>query len=250
MPLTRFRVTERQVLTLLMVASVLGVGAAILGSSFLGGHGRKLEPVTRAHIQTMRPAGGGLRAVVADDFDPSRMSKPSPHGFSQGPCRHLAPPLPSRYQPLRPAAFLAAPTELEQPTLLEQAPLRTVIEAGLERPVFPVADEMPALTHGPAVTNSVVQVDGALAERRLVQVPAIPLAPPLVMMRRSVVQVAVGADGRVRHAVLERPGGNVALDTEAVELARQLRFAPQVRADALGVTWGTVRFLWANAAGD
>lgn len=250
MALPRFRVTERQVLTLLMVASVLGVGAAILGSSFFGGHGRKLEPVTRAHIQSMRPAAGGLREVVADYFDPSLMSQPSPHGFSRGPWSHLAPPLPSRYQPLRPAAYLTAPVNQEQPTLLEQAPLRVVVEAGLERPAFPVADELPALANVPVVTNSVLQVDGALAERRLIHVPAIPLAPPLVMMRRSVVQVAVGADGRVRHAVLERSGGNVALDAEAVELARHLRFAPEVRSDALGVTWGTVRFLWANAAGN
>jgi len=53
----------------------------------------------------------------------------------------------------------------------------------------------------------------------------------------------------VRYAVLDKSSGNDALDTEAVEIARQLQFAMESAVDPLELTWGTVRFFWASASG-
>jgi len=235
---------------LLMGATALAVAGAILGSSFFSGRGTKIEPVTRAHIRWVRPGTGGQRQALADYFDPSLMSLPSPLGFSRGPWAELARPTASPYEPIIPSAFLAPLAGQEPPTLLPQTPLRDVVQAGLERPAFDVADELPRPAVGRPATNSVFQVEGVLAHRRMLQAPVVPLAPAMITVRRTGVRLAVGADGRVRHAVLDRSCGNEALDTEAVELTRQLRFEPQASADALAVTWGTVRFIWANAPGN
>ena len=229
---------------------MIAVGGAILGSRYFSGDGKKLAPVTQTRVRWMRPGSGAVRQVLADYFDPSAMSLPSPRGFSHGPWQHLAPPAPSRYEPFIPAAFLAAITGVVPPSLLPQAALGDLVQAGLERPIFAVVDDVPAAPELPVVTNSVLQLEGALARRRMLQPPVVPLAPATVTVRRTSVLVAVGADGRVRHAVLERSCGNEALDSDAVELTRQLRFEPVASADALAVTWGTARFVWANALGN
>ncbi|MCG3149190.1 MAG: hypothetical protein PCFJNLEI_02650 [Verrucomicrobiae bacterium] len=249
MALPRFRVTERQVLMALMGATVLAVASAILGSGFFTGSGQKLEPVTSANIRWGRDPEG-IRQVLAEYFDPSLMSLPSPFGFSRGPWEHLAPPVASRYQPVIPAAFLGNPGPGLVPALLPPPVLATVVLAGLERPALPDLTEAAVQVNGPVITNSVIQLGGELAGRRLLHLPAIPLAPATLAVRRSLVMLAVDPAGRVQHAILERGCGSEALDTAAVELTRQLRFEPEASADALALTWGTARFSWAYAAGN
>jgi TonB family protein len=248
MALPRFRVTERQVLLLLMGAIVVAMAGAIIASSLFTKRGQPLEPVTLAHIRWSRDPGN-VRQLLADYFDPSLMSLPSPRGFSRGPWARLAPPAAGRYEPVIPPAFLPAPAGGAPPVLLAQRDLAEAVKAGLERPVAPVEVELPVEPR-PAATNSVLVFEGALANRRLLPAPPPPVAPANLTARRSRLLIAVGADGGVRQAVVERSSGHEALDAASLEYVRQLRFEPQASVDPLGVEWGTVRWLWANAGGN
>ena len=111
--------------------------------------------------------------------------------------------------------------------------VRRLADAGME--VDLVATSPLALT-GP--------IAGSLACGEDPTLP-VPFAP--VPVKRTRVLIAVGNDGAVRHAVLDRSCGNEALDAEAVQLCRQLRFEAEAGLDPLAVTWGAARFVWALA---
>jgi TonB family protein len=252
MALPRFHVTERQVLMMLMGVTLFTVVAAFLWSAVLTGNRPKLESSTPVRWMRPPPPGSHLEApyLIAEYFDPSAMSLPSPHGFSMAAWRHLAPPALESFDPERTPSYLAPPSGLQWPVLLEETPLEGLVQAGLE----PFAAEDDAASEAPVelldtVTNSAIKIGGDLRRRTLLRNPNLPLAPPNVAARVARVQVAVAMDGRVRYAVLDKSSGNNALDTEAVEIARQLQFAMESAVDPLELTWGTVRFFWASASG-
>lgn len=247
MALPRFRLTERQVLMLMMGATALAVGAAALGSSFLGSGVKKLEPDVQARIRWVRPSSNSARQLLADYFDPSLLSLPSPRGYSRAAWEHLAPPSASRYAPVIPPAFLQ-PTETKLASLLDQPDFTAAVLTGLERREVSNGDDLPALDPVMPATVSVVRVEGRLAARPIWKQPVMPVAPAGLAIRRTRVLLAAGNDGRVRYAVLDRSCGNAALDTEAAALAREIQFEPVAASDPLELTWGAARFSWANAA--
>lgn len=249
MALPRFRATERQFLLLLLSASLLTVGAAFLWRELFRPRADRLAPGGVARVFWLRPSETpDIRLTLAEYFDPSLMALPGPHGFSAVAWARRAAPAPPQFSPARPETYWPPPQELPLPELLPAPALAARVEAGIERLALPVGDAdeeapLPAVT---PLTESVVQVLGALATRRLVVVPALPRVAAEAPARRSRVWIGVGADGRVRHAVLERASGNETLDRQAVELARQLEFERVIGADPLAVTWGVARFVWAN----
>jgi TonB family protein len=149
--------------------------------------------------------------------------------------------------PPRSAVYQPAPTNLPVRELLPPPALTARLTDGLER--LPLGGETPAepapATSAAPPAETTVEILGPLAGRRLVVVPPLPRAPGPAAVRRSRVWIAVGPDGRVRHAVLERASGNEPLDQLAVDLARQLEFERQISPDPLAVTWGIARFVWA-----
>jgi len=250
MALPRFRVHERQVLLLLLGVALLGYGAAIVRNLMVGANEKKLAAGGSARVRWMRPsARSDSRYLMAEYFDPSLLALPSPHGFSGNAWAHLAAPLYETFHVIYPPAFLPATSGMPVPVLLPQKELGDLVSAGLEQTVVSGGDDEPDATL-PAVvpvTNTVVQIDGALAHRPVWQLPTLPASTADVAVRRTRVLIAVSPDGRVRHAVLDRSSLNEALDQRAVELARQIMFEPVAGVDPLAVTWGVARFLWAPA---
>src|SRR6185369_2700334 len=119
-----------------------------------------------------------------------------PHGFSRVAWAHLAPPTRSRYEPQHPPAFLPAPTGSELPTLLAQSALTDVVQAGLVRLTTEAdSSQLPIADIDSPASNSMIKVEGALAGRRVLQLPSVPLAPAGLPIRRTRVLVAVGLDG-------------------------------------------------------
>lgn len=250
MALPRFRLSERQVLMMLMGATLfMMIGAFVW--SFIS-TGKKVNFESNARIRWMRPPTAAVRLeapyLIAEYFDPSDISLPNIHGFSRSAWQHLAPPVMEAFDPERMPSFLAPPSGLLLPVLLEQRQLGDLVQAGLEKSVAePDAVREGGLEAPLPVTNSVIRIDGDLSKRLLVQPPRLPLAPPNTVPQVARVFIAVGLDGRVRYAVLDRSSGNEALDTESLQIVRQLRFDMLSAVDPLELTWGSVRFFWATA---
>jgi hypothetical protein len=105
----------------------------------------------------------------------------------------------------------------------------------------------PSLSIEPALAqNSTMQIEGGLAQRRLVNEINLPSLPYNDVIAPSVVQVLVDAAGNVVSAVLlpsenslEAAGHYDAADQRALELARRLRFSP-----AAQLTFGEIIFNW------
>jgi TonB family protein len=255
MPLPRFRITERQVLLLMLAGSLVTVGAAFLWRELFRERADRLAPGGAARVHWMRPSEPGersdVRQILAEYLDPSLMALPSPHGFSARAWQRLAPARVPTFLPKREPVYLAAPTDLPVPVLLEERELPVLVEAGVERVAASLATPNGSLELSGAVpvTNSVVEVLGDLTRRRVVRQPALPVAPGEAAVRRTRVLVAVGVDGRVRQAVVDRPSGNEVLDGQALEAAQLFEFESILSADRLAVMWGTLRFVWASGNG-
>jgi TonB family protein len=115
----------------------------------------------------------------------------------------------------------------------------------------------PELTMPPEVPlvfaseHSSCRVTGDLAGRRLLTA----LEPPTIehtdILKDSVVQLVVDADGRPLSVTLLASSGLTAADTNALALARGARFeplygsGPERRSELLALTWGQMIFEWA-----
>ena len=102
----------------------------------------------------------------------------------------------------------------------------------------------------PAMTQSVVSVEGPLATRRLAS-PIQPSNPAYADVLPSTrVEVKVTWEGWPESTVLERSCGVKAVDEEALALAKSCRFKPEAVQPSLvgsasqGLTWGTLVFQW------
>jgi TonB family protein len=250
MAVPRFRVTERQVLLLLMAASLFTYGAIFL----LSGFRRRLEGPPRTS-QPPRvfwmPAGATASETqpayfMARYFDPSLMTLPSAHGYSRALWQRRANDTRPTFDPPVELALLEPVAAGEMPVLLAQPPLPLAVQATAKKsPAAPEDIASPdEVVH--AGTQSTVRVEGELASRELVQQPELPVVASGSALRRTRVRIAVTPDGRVQYVTLERSCGNESVDAQALELARQLRFVPSRSADPLALEWTTLRFNWAT----
>ncbi len=234
----------------LFVGTLIMVTLAFSWSSFVSGSYAKPDNRENARVFWMRPQAEDSRpsgmALIADYFDPSLMSLPSPRGFSRGAWSHLHPPTQTVFEPERTSSFLLPVSGMELPVLVAQADLGDVLQAGVERAHVEAGTGVEAPADiAPAKTNSIVHFVGDVAARAVLLMPALPLAPQGVPSRQTRIYLAVGVDGRVRHVTLDRSSGNEALDTEALEIVRKLRFESVSSADPMSLTWGGARFYWA-----
>lgn len=107
----------------------------------------------------------------------------------------------------------------------------------------------------PVIVASTLMLDGALAERSLVNPLALPIWTNTVTLTNSIVRVAVDAQGHPVTMLLVRPGsGSDAADARALELAKSARFGPP-RAEGSeptsvdGLSFGRMIFQWYTVAG-
>ena len=253
MTVTRFRITERQVLLLIMGASIIAYVGAILVVTFRQ-KGRPPDLSRPPRVRWMPPQSGkgpvDIRYVVADLLDPSLMSLPSPHGFSLLTWEHQPA---ATYRPPEPPvelAFLHAGTPALPEPLLNEPSLKDALQTSVQR-LVPESEE-PAETLPVEITTAadktVVEFMAGLDQRTLAEPPELPTITSEASLRPTRLRIAVTPDGAVRYAMLEGSCGSEPVDKQALTLARALRFETQEGASAMGLTWGVARFVWATAA--
>ncbi|HUI05463.1 MAG TPA: hypothetical protein VL486_00500 [Verrucomicrobiae bacterium] len=189
------------------------------------------------------------RYVIADVLDPSLMSLPSVHGFSQDVWRQK---ISATQRDLgwneQPAYLDAAPAEAP-PSLLQPVPLpAAVLSAAEKTPAQSEESDGEVATPPVTVNESVFRVLGALEDRGVIHGPELPVLSSPTPIRPVQVRVGVGTDGLVRYALLDRSCGNDAVDAQALLFAQQIRFEADGAGIAPTLAWGVVRFLWATQA--
>lgn len=249
MAVPRFRITERQVLMLLLVASVLGFAGAFLLASFRQ-HGARLERTSQPRVRWMPPptatGATSMTDLIADLFDPSLMALPNPRGFSLRLWQRRTAPPARVFDPPSELALLDPPALDPLPAMLLQSPLETGLQTGIEKLPATLLDLNSSELQGTAGTQSTMHLNGDLASRALLEQPSLPASVVAAGVRPTRVRLAVGVDGRVRYASVDRSSGNEDMDAQALELARRLRFDSVSSADPLALAWGTARFNWAS----
>lgn len=151
-------------------------------------------------------------------------------------------------------------TDWEQPpqwlALEESALGRTFLEfaraneGSLHGPAFkPAAPKVflakPPPAPKPVRTASSLQAADGLADRRLVNAPALPSWPANDVLRPSEVRVVVNTRGRVTSAILLSNSGSDAADQFALAQAWQLRFsAAPAESEIKPLTLGRLVFTW------
>jgi hypothetical protein len=190
------------------------------------------------------------RYVIADVFDPSLMSLPSTHGFSSGAWTRKIQAMQRSLGWNQQPAFLGADAPEAPRSLLEPVPV--------DAAVFAAAEKTSALSEEPddnaasdaplPVNQSIFRVLGALEDRIVVHAPSLPMIDSPVPLRPTQIRVGVGADGLVLYVLLDRSSGDDAVDTQALALARQIRFEAEHDSSPTSLAWGVLRFLWATQA--
>jgi hypothetical protein len=208
--------------------------------------GEKVEIVPRAviNVPTLKLAKDSEELLALND--PSLFALPNPKDFAssvwlkmpdvkQPSFRFTESP---RWLPLSAENLGATFQQFMQTNYFAGYPLDFKPQPKLSEPVLPIE---PALAQ-----NSTLQIEGELAQRRLLGEINLPSLPYDDVIPPSVVQVLVDAAGNVVSAVLlpsenslEAASHYDAADQRALELARAARFAPAPR-----LTFGRLIFNW------
>jgi hypothetical protein len=200
-------------------------------------------PALSTRVRWLGASGSELRLLQwLFVGDPAVFPLPGPHGFSgrawltqRPPSYHsqvqLEPPSWLNLDPARlgtsfpapPLGFPAISSDLaEQQSLRVEPP-----------PAFLPPEIVP--------TQSVFRLQGELAGSLLGLPPQLCARTNLLLLRNSVVQIAVDPAGAVLAAHLDTRCGSADADADAVAIARQLRFAPS---SAGRTRWGQAVFQW------
>jgi TonB family protein len=201
----------------------------------------------------MAPAPGHFRLLgrplTADQLsktffaiDPTVFPLPSLHGFSERAWLRL------------PARQFEAPGETEAPAWLTLDPARlgtdfpplnrakSALPFGLTDQRGPELEPWPVfLTPEPVRTQSLFELQGELAGRQLNAPAGMRAWPSAQLLAKSVVQIAVDSAGQVIAARLLARSGSAEADSNALDLARRLRFRPVPSPTPV---WGKAVFEW------
>lgn len=244
---------ERRVLLVLLGVSF----AATTGTFLLVGVRFKTKPLgmtSRPRVQWLpqqnTASGADLKSlyVAADIEDPSLGSLPSLRGFSRQVWARsftvTQNPQQWKFEP----AFLEATAPAPFQSLLNLAPLADAVQSLTEKapaeseepPVEPIGSTL-------AANQTVLHAVGALEGRVVIRSPQLPALTSETPLRPTRLRVGVASDGTVRYATLERSCGDEAVDSRALDLARQVRFEPLEAGVSEPMSWGVIKFLWATA---
>ena len=188
------------------------------------------------------------RYVIADIFDPSLMTLPSAHGFSQGMWRRK---IEAKQRDLgwdnQPAFLAEKPIEAVR-SLLEPTPVDAAVLSAAEKTaaLSEESNDNEAIEMPMSINQSVLRVLSALEDRGITYTPPLPIINSSGPIRPTQVRVGVGADGLVLYTLLDRSCGDDSVDAQALALARQLRFEAERGDGGTSLAWGVLRFLWAT----
>ncbi|RME96460.1 MAG: hypothetical protein D6766_00655 [Verrucomicrobia bacterium] len=205
--------------------------------------GNEPPAVRRIPLQVLADAGEAARLWRREWIpDAARLAVPGPGGFTGDLWRH--PPKVSLAwpEPEEPPHWLEAPlgggSNLVRFSLDSPLRLRRVVR---HPPPTPTVFAAAPAALPPA---SRLEVQGELAGRTVLEAPRPPVWTLDDVLETTVVQVLVDERGLVLSAVALPPGSGLAeADARAVELARQVRFAPLPEGQRR-LQWGRLVFHW------
>ena len=122
-----------------------------------------------------------------------------------------------------------------------------------EKPFPPLVRYEPRFLAEPVRTESVLQLEGALAQRSLASHVPLRSWVHSEMLSNTVVQVAVDAEGITFSPVLLAESGSAQVDSFALKVASATRFLPlpresRKRSEGSSLVWGRVIFRWHTIA--
>jgi hypothetical protein len=248
MSLSRFRLSERQVLHFIMVVCLIGSVSAFL-VVFLRSQPVRTEtpkrPIVRWISSETHSDASDIRQRVANMEDPSLMSLPNVEAFSRALWNRQTEPATSPNQPPQSLAYLDNHPTPEFRPLLDSIPLPQAVRNDADKPLAAYTETFTNNPIPPA--HSTIQPSNDLAPYPLLHKPPLPTITNETSLRPSVVRLAMAPDGTVRYAMLTRSCGNETADDHAIRAAYRLRFTRPLEASHPTLIWGTARFLWATA---
>lgn len=246
MTLSRFRLSERQVLHFIMVVCFVGFISAVV-IVFLRKSIPRTETDKRPIVRWISPRsieeGHEIRFLIASLDDPSLMSLPDIHAFSKALWQRHTSPDNSPISPDDTIAYLDTTPPRELPPLLRSTPLPETVRNIAEKPLAVVIDMAPTDTLT-ALNHSTIQLTGDLEQYQILRSPSLPAIASETPLRPTLVRLAVTAGGTVRYAMLYRSCGNETADAQALETARQLCFVLPSDTAPQTLLWGVAKFLW------
>jgi TonB family protein len=181
--------------------------------------------------------------------DPTLFALPNPHGFSGGAWLSFQPEAPKLTNGSAPPEWLALSMEQLGQSLDDYVATNSPSEKQLLASVRAARNIEIRTPDQPFLTRTLVKIEGPLASRKLVRVPALPSAMHSDVLPRTVITVSVRGDGVVEAASVSGESGLKAADEQAVEAARDFEFEPMPIRDALAravaaPTIGRLVFTW------
>jgi hypothetical protein len=157
---------------------------------------------------------------------PTLFALPSPRGFSGGAWLNFSAPAVTLSNWTETPIWLSLREEDIALTLDSFAATNRVSNDGLLdglRVTLPYEAREPSV---PLAGSSTVVVEGGLARRAVVFMPAVPVMTNADLLARTVVGISVNGDGAIESVELAAESGLASADELAVRLARGTRFAP------------------------
>lgn len=200
------------------------------------------KPVTDVPLLQIAEADTELLALA----NPTLFARPNPRDFSAAIWQRATPIEKPSFRFTEPPRYLAEPANLGAAFATFMQTNRLSVFALNFKPAATLT-EVAAGTEPALPKNSWLEVSGVLTKRKLLASPALPSLTFNDVLAPSLVQVLVDKSGDVISAVI-LPSDSLALssairanigDTNAVALARNLKFAP-----ARELTFGEVIFHW------
>lgn len=224
---------------LLILGFVFGFHVALI---VLFGTKKQMVPRPATNVPHLQLANSANELIALSD--PTLFARPNAHDLVTAFWRHVPPVSqpnfdqseePPRYLPPAPGNFGTVFRNFMQNTRPEEFPPSFKPEPQLTAPDVAFDVTMPQAT--------TLQISGELARRRLLNSVELPSLPRNEVIPPSKIQAQVDATGNVRSAVVLKDIANNGTDNDAdqkaLQIARQLRFAP-----AQGLMFGEITFTW------
>jgi TonB family protein len=219
---------------LAVITLIFGTHVALI---YLSGEKKQVNPRAVTNVPKLKIADNSDELIALND--PTLFVLPHQRDFANAVWLETPPVNPPtfrwtespRWLPLPAENLGAAFQQFMRTNYFARPPLDFKPSPKFSTPVLPVKT--------PLAQNSMLQIVGKLAQRRLLNEINPPSLPDNDVIAPSVVQVLVDTAGNVVSAVLLTPSGLDAADQRALTLARTARFAPSA-----SLTIGRMIFTW------
>jgi TonB family protein len=225
----------------LLVGVIFG---AHVGAIYLLGERKPIVPRKAVLTPQLRLTTGKSEFLALNN--PTLLALPHPEGFSGPMWMHRTRVPRESYEWAEPQRWLALPLEQMGGAFIHFITTNAWRRFSPDIKAAPQV-KIPARNIEPTnVMTSSVRVEGDLASRRLLNMPAVPQQASTELLTETVVQVLVDNVGNVISRTLRNGSGSKEADNFALNLARTIRFAPKPNTSQSDPSWtiGRLIFQW------